>query len=77
VVFEHDQFSPISDHRYYEVTISDDAKKAVRMVTEKGVDYSMGAVMFHADYLKKWKRYDELFSYGGHVFYKLRADAKE
>lgn len=70
------QFSPISDKRYYSVSISDETKEAVQRVLQ-GEDYSQGALYFSArkrasasnmrwfDNNLKW-----LFQYGNHEFFK-------
>lgn len=70
------QFSPISDKRYYSVTVSDETKEAVKRVLQ-GEDYSQGALYFSArkrasaanmkwfDTNLKW-----LFQYGNHEFFK-------
>ena len=70
------QFSPISDKRYYSVTVSEGTKEAVKRVM-KGEDYSQGALYFSArkrasasnmkwfDTKLKW-----LFQYGNHEFFK-------
>ena len=39
------QFSPIYDGRFYEVTVTDETKEAVKQALE-GVDYSQGALFF-------------------------------
>ena len=69
------QFSPISDKRYYSVTVSDETKEAVQRVLQ-GEDYSQGALYFSArkrasasnmrwfDTNLKW-----LFQYGNHEFF--------
>lgn len=70
------QFSPISDKRYYSVSISDETKDAVQRVLQ-GEDYSQGALYFSArkrasasnmrwfDNNLQW-----LFQYGNHEFFK-------
>lgn len=70
------QFSPISDKRYYSVSITDETKEAVQRVLQ-GEDYSQGALYFSArkrasasnmrwfDNNLKW-----LFQYGNHEFFK-------
>ena len=45
VVFAHRQFSPLSDGRYWKVTVSKHTKKAVSMALH-GKDYSEGAFYF-------------------------------
>ncbi len=45
VVFAHRQFSPVQNGRYYQVTVSNTTKKAVRMALN-GTDYSKGALYF-------------------------------
>ena len=45
VVFAPRQFSPVSDGRYYTVTVSEDTKKAVSAALQ-GVDGSKGALYF-------------------------------
>ncbi len=70
------QFSPISDERYWSVTVSKDTKKAVQRALE-GEDYSEGALYFVAkkrtkSSSAKWfdQRLEWLFKHGGHDFYK-------
>lgn len=80
VVFSHRgshyQFSPISDGRYYTVTVSKSTKKAVRSAL-KGNDPSKGALYFmeraYADSSNvNWfdRALTRLFGYGCHEFYK-------
>lgn len=80
VVFAHSgsryQFSPISDGRYYEVTVSQSTKKAVRSALN-GNDPSKGALYFmersYADSSNvRWfdQALTKLFRYGCHEFYK-------
>lgn len=76
VVFQKGQFSPISDGRYYTVTITKKTKEAVKRVLS-GEDYSEGALYFFArskTSTKKARWFDNslqrLFKYGGHEFYK-------
>lgn len=80
VVFAHSgsryQFSPISDGRYYTVSVSDSTKRAVRSALN-GNDPSMGALYFmeraSADSSNvSWfdRALTRLFRYGCHEFYK-------
>lgn len=76
VVFQKGQFSPISDGRYYSVTITSTTKEAVERVL-KGEDNSKGALYFMArKYATKsnarWfdNNLTWVTSYGGHEFYK-------
>lgn len=80
VVFAHRgsryQFSPISDGRYYSVTVSSETKKAVRAALY-GKDPSKGALYFmersQADSSNvSWfdRALTRLFQYGCHEFYK-------
>lgn len=80
VVFSHRgnryQFSPISDGRYYTVTVSKDTKSAVRDAL-RGIDPSEGALYFMERALAdssnaSWfdRCLTRLFSYGCHEFYK-------
>ena len=80
VVFSHRgsryQFSPISDGRYYTVTVSKSTKKAVRSAL-RGNDPSRGALYFmeraYADSSNvSWfdRALTRLFGYGCHEFYK-------
>lgn len=70
VVFKKGQFQPIQDGRYYDVEITDSTREAVKRVIEKGEDYSGGALYFRSDDVEKWRDFRELFTYGGHTFYK-------
>lgn len=45
VVFAHNQFSPVQNGSYYQVTVSERTKKAVQKAMD-GVDYSEGALYF-------------------------------
>lgn len=80
VVFQHEgekyQFSPISDGRYWDVTVSKDSEKAVECVLN-GEDKSEGALYFMARKYAdpdnvKW--FDDdltwLFQHGVHEFFK-------
>lgn len=80
VVFQHEngvyQFSPILDGRYYEVTVSEDTRKAVNKVLE-GADESEGALYFISRSkasAKNVRWFDSeltyLFGHGTHQFYK-------
>ena len=69
------QFSPIYDGRFYEVTVTDETKEAVKQALE-GVDYSEGALFFiQRSAAEKqnvaWfdKDLTKLFKYGVHEFY--------
>lgn len=69
------QFSPVSNGRYYQVSISDETISAVERALE-GEDISQGALYFaarkYAD-SDRMKWFDEnltyLFSHGGHEFF--------
>lgn len=70
------QFSPIRDGRFWQVSISQKTKKAVRRVL-KGEDYSEGALFFMARRSAKsssvnWfeTHLTMVKQYGGHEFYK-------
>lgn len=69
------QFSPVYDGRFYEVTVSDATREAVKQALE-GVDYSEGALFFiQRSAAEKqnvsWfdKDLKKLFKYGVHEFY--------
>lgn len=69
------QFSPIYDGRFYEVTVTDETREAVRQALE-GVDYSQGALFFIQKSAAEkqniaWFEKDlkKLFKYGVHEFY--------
>ena len=79
VIFQSDngvtQFSPISDGRFYKVTISQETIEAVNKVLQ-GEDNSRGALYFVARKVadqENMKWFDEelewLFAYGGHEFF--------
>lgn len=81
VVFQRNktcaQFSPISDGRYYRVTVTEETKKAVRQVLE-GQDDAKGALFFaNRKYssVQNMKWFDNhlkyLFSYGGHEYFTI------
>lgn len=81
VVFQREngvsQFSPVSDGRYYQVTVSEETLAAVDRAL-MGEDNSEGALFFaareHAD-SERMKWFDEelvyLFEHGGHEFFAL------
>ncbi|MBR1742005.1 MAG: cell wall hydrolase [Lachnospiraceae bacterium] len=80
VVFSHSgsryQFSPISDGRYYSVTVSKGTKKAVSLALH-GNDPSEGALYFMErayanSYSARWfdRALTRLFRYGCHEFFK-------
>jgi len=69
------QFSPISDGRFYTVTVSEETKKAVDEAL-LGKDLSQGALYFVArkyvsDEKMSWfdTKLTRLFEYGGHEFF--------
>jgi N-acetylmuramoyl-L-alanine amidase len=69
------QFSPISDGRFYQVSISRETIEAVEQVLT-GADNSMGALYFvarkSADKTRlNWfdQNLTRLFAYGGHEFF--------
>lgn len=70
------QFSPISDGRYYSVTVTKETKKAVNQALN-GTDDSEGALYFaNRSYSnpQNMKWFDQnlkyLFSYGGHEYFR-------
>lgn len=75
VVFEKNQFSPISNGAYYSVTVDDVTREAVNRAL-KGEDYSDGALYFiwRAGATRSGASYFDtlnyLFKYGCHEFYK-------
>ena len=76
VVFQKSQFSPISDGRYYSVSVSSTTKEAVERALN-GEDYSQGALYFAARKRASSSRmnwFDSkltyLFQHGGHEFFK-------
>lgn len=79
VIFQSDngitQFSPISDGRFYQVTVSQETIEAVNQVL-MGEDNSQGALYFAArksanQEKMRWfdKNLTRLFAYGGHEFF--------
>ena len=79
VIFQEDngvtQFSPISDGRFYTVTVSKETVEAVNRVLQ-GEDNSRGALYFAArksanEENMKWfdEKLERLFAYGGHEFF--------
>ena len=79
VIFQSDngitQFSPISDGRFYQVTVSQETIEAVNQVL-MGEDNSQGALYFVArksanQENMRWfdKNLTRLFAYGGHEFF--------
>lgn len=77
VIFQHRgsvyQFSPISDGRYYSVTVTDGTREAVNRAMA-GEDNSQGALYFVSPKYGNTSWFDRnlnfLFYYGGHNFYK-------
>jgi len=70
------QFSPISDKRFWTVSVSDETEEAVQRALE-GEDYSEGALYFMSRKRAKhsateWfdQELDWLFKHGGHEFYR-------
>ena len=76
VIFQHRggvyQFSPISDGRYYSVTVTDGTREAVNRAMA-GEDNSQGALYFVSPVYGNTSWFDRnlkfLFYYGGHNFY--------
>ena len=69
------QFSPVYDGKFYEVTVTDETREAVKQALE-GTDYSEGALFFiQRSAAEKqnvsWFDRDlkKLFKYGVHEFY--------
>jgi len=76
VVFSPGQFSPVSNGRYYQVTVSKETKEAVKRVLQ-GEDYSKGALYFMCREASTpsnvmWFDSDltRLFKYGDHEFFR-------
>ena len=76
VVFQKKQFSPISDGRYYSVSITDTTKEAVNRALQ-GEDYSEGALYFAARKsasASNMSWFDNnltyVLAYGGHEFFR-------
>ncbi|MCD8120180.1 MAG: cell wall hydrolase [Lachnospiraceae bacterium] len=71
VIFQDGQFSPVSNGRFYSVTVSASTKEAVDKALA-GEDYSDGALYFvNYKCAKGWfNTLNYLFQYGDHVFYK-------
>ena len=87
VIWEYDngvaQFSPVSDGRISEVTVSDETREAVKQALE-GVDYSQGALFFiqksaaekqNIDWFEKDLK--KLFKHGVHEFYTYPTDEEK
>ena len=74
VIFSPNQFSPITDGRYYSVTIRPTTVEAVDRALN-GEDYSQGALFFASvscvNAGKCWaaRHYKRLFEHDGHVFF--------
>lgn len=72
VVHQKNQFSPVSNGRYYKVKPNKDCKKALKMVMS-GWDESDGALYFESHKNPdNWhsRNLEYLFTHGGHRFYK-------
>lgn len=69
-----EQFSPVYDGRFYNVTVTESTIEAVNRALA-GEDYSQGATYFAAVYVVTpdcWhsRNLQRLFEYGGHIFFK-------
>lgn len=72
VIYQKNQFSPISNGRYDKVEPDDDCWEALRMV-ESGWDESQGALYFESEKnADNWhsRHLKYLFTHGGHRFYR-------
>lgn len=76
VVFSPGQFSPVSNGRYYQVTVSQKTKEAVKRVLQ-GEDYSEGALYFMCREASEpsnvsWfdRALTRLFKHGDHEFFR-------
>ena len=71
VIFEKEQFSPISDGRFFKVEPNEECYQALKMVQEQW-DESQGALFFESKSKSEWhsKNLQFLFPHGEHYFYK-------
>jgi N-acetylmuramoyl-L-alanine amidase len=81
VVFQKSQFSSVSDHRYYEVTITKETKKAVKDVINNGVVtdalYFFNLRDIESQKIKNWINSKLVFLFkddAGHSYYKEKED---
>lgn len=73
VLYQPNQFSPISNGRFDRVEPNEDCWKALEMV-ELGWDESQGALYFESESASTWHRdhLKYLFKHGDHIFYTER-----
>ena len=73
VIYQKQQFSPISNGRFDRIEPNDDCYKALDMIQLDKWDKSEGALYFESeDCADNWhsRNLDYLFTHGGHRFYK-------
>lgn len=71
VVFQRKQFSPISDGRYYKVSITDDTRRAVDYALNKNSPVDAADCRFFRSDKGTWKKYEFVFrDEVGHKFYR-------
>lgn len=71
VIYQNNQFSPVSNGRFDSVEPNADCYKALEMVRIDGWDESQGALYFESESASTWHKDNLkfLFQHGNHIFY--------
>lgn len=71
VIYQNNQFSPVSNGRFDSVEPNADCYKALEMVRIDGWDESQGALYFERESASTWHKDNLkfLFQHGNHIFY--------
>lgn len=71
VIYQSDQFSPVSNGRFDSVEPDADCYKALEMIQIDGWDESRGALYFESESKSTWHKDNLklLFQHGNHIFY--------
>ena len=71
VIFQKNQFSPVSDGRYFEIEPNDECYEALDMIVNDGWDESAGALYFESESASTWhaEHLKLLFQHQDHIFY--------
>lgn len=76
VIYQKNQFSPVSNGRFDSVEPNADCYKALEMVQIDGWDESQGALYFESESASTWHKDNLkfLFQHGNHMFYTDKED---
>lgn len=76
VIYQNNQFSPVSNGRFDSVEPNADCYKALEMVRIDGWDESQGALYFESESASTWHKDNLkfLFQHGNHIFYTDKED---